>query len=87
MKALDTFREARLASRHIARLLGVSRVTASLWLNGHSNPHVLLHEKVMQLAEAVSKMTDEGKLPIPFGVSKSEEVKYIDAIISEIKTS
>lgn len=87
MKALDTFREAKLASRHIAKLLGVSRVTASLWLNGHSNPHVLLQEKVKQLAEAVSKATENGKLPIPIGVSKSEEVKYLDAIISEIKTS
>lgn len=87
MKALDTFREAKLASRHIAKLLGVSRVTASLWLNGHTSPHVLLQEKVMQLADAVSKATQQGKLPMPEGVSKSEEVKYLDSIISEIKTS
>lgn len=87
MQALDTFRQARLESRHVAKLIGVSRVTASLWLNGHSKPHVLLHEKVNLFADAVSKATDAGKLPIPEGVSKSEEVKYLDAIISEIKTS
>jgi hypothetical protein len=87
MKALETFREAGLGARHISKLAGVSRVTASLWLNGHCNPHVLLQEKVNLLAEIIDAALASGKLPMPQGVSKSEEVKIIDDLFSEIKTS
>ncbi len=87
MKALETFREAGLGARHIAKLVGVSRVTASLWLNGHCKPHVLLQEKVNLLAESIAGALASGKLPIPLGVSKSDQVKYLDDLFSEIKTS
>lgn len=87
MKALDTFRKAKLGARHIARLVGVSRVTASLWLNGHCKPHVLLQEKVNLLAVKVADALASGKLPIPEGVSKSEEVKHLNTLFPEIKTS
>lgn len=87
MQAIDTFIAAGLRPKHLSPILGISRVTASIWLNGHGNPHVLLHKKVANLAHLVSKAVDSGKLPIPADVSKSDEVKYLQTILSEIKTS
>lgn len=87
MKALDTFRKAKLGPRHVAPMVGVSRVTASLWLNHHSEPHVLLQNKVNELADLIGKALASGELPIPDKVSKSEEVKYLEVTLSKIKTS
>lgn len=86
MKALDTFREAGLRPKHLAPILGVSRVTASIWLNGHGEPHVLIRKKVDVLAELVSKAIKARKLPIPADVSKSEEVKYLKTTLSAMKS-
>lgn len=87
MQAIDTFHKAKLRPKHLAPLVGVSRVTASLWLNRHGNPHLLLRNKVNELADLISKALDDGKLPIPERVSKSEEVKYLEVTLSAIKTS
>lgn len=85
MKALDIFLEAELRPRHLAALLGVSRVTASLWLNGHGEPHVLIRKKVDALAELVSKAIESRSLPIPADVSKSEEVEYLKTTLAAQK--
>lgn len=85
MKAIDTFLEAKLRPKHLAPILGVSRVTASVWLNRHGEPHVLLRKKVDILAALVSKALEAGKLPIPSGVNRSEEVKYLQATLSAMK--
>lgn len=86
MKALDAFREAGLRPKHLAPILGISRVTASIWLNGHGDPHVLLRKKVDTLAALVMKALDAGKLPIPEDVSKSEEVEYLKATLTALKS-
>jgi len=87
MQPIETLKQAGLRPKHIAPALGVSRVTASLWLNGHGNPHVLLRQKVSEFAELVNKAIRCGKLPIPETVSKSDEVKYLQVTLSEIKTA
>lgn len=85
MTALETFKKAGLRPKHLAPILGVSRVTASIWLNGHGEPHVLLKKKVDALAALVSKAIEARKLPIPEDVSKSEEVGYIKATLAALK--
>ncbi len=87
MQPIETFKQAGLRPKHLAHAIGVSRVTASLWLNGHGNPHVLLRKKVNDYADLVSKAIERGKLPIPSAVSKSDEVKYLEVTLSEIKTT
>lgn len=84
---IDVFKKAKLRPKHVAPMVGVSRVTASLWLNGHSYPHHLIAGKVANLAQLVSKAMDDGKLPIPDSVSKSDEVKYLEVTLSERKTA
>ena len=86
MEALDTFRKAGLRPKHLAPILGVSRVTASIWLNGHGQPHVLIRKKVDALAELVSKAVAARKLPIPEDVSKTEEVKYLKVTLAALKS-
>ena len=81
MEALETFKLAGLRPKHLAAVLGVSRVTASIWLNGHGKPHVLLLDKVSDLAERVSHSMSVGELPFPGYVSKSDEVKYLKDIL------
>lgn len=86
MEALDTFRKAGLRPKHLAPILGVSRVTASIWLNGHGQPHVLIRKKVDALAELVSKALAARKLPIPEDVSKTEEVRYLKVTLAALKS-
>jgi len=82
MSAVDIFKQAKLAPRHLHRLLGVSRVTVSLWLNGHGSPHRLLEHRVDDLAKRVKQALDEGKLPIPKDVDMSDEVRYVQTVLS-----
>lgn len=84
---IDVFLKAKLRPKHVAPLVGVSRVTASLWLNGHGNPHHLIAGKVAKMAQLVSQAISDGKLPIPESVSKSDEVKYLQVTLSERKTA
>lgn len=83
--ALNTFREAGLRPKHLAPIIGVSRVTASIWLNGHGEPHVLLRKKVDALEALVRKAIQARKLPIPADVSKSEEVEYLRVTLQQMK--
>ena len=45
----ETAKRAGLMPHDLARILHVSRVTVSLWFNGHNKPHKLLTARVMKL--------------------------------------
>lgn len=57
--------KAGIAPRHISTKLGISRVTASNWLNGHTQPHRLLMGVVVELLANVSAAVAAGDLPAP----------------------
>ena len=68
---------AELRPCDIAKLLGVSRVTVSLWLNGKNNPHHLLSGRVSKLLDSVRLCVDSGAFPVPRSVSRRERGLYI----------
>lgn len=56
--------KAGVQSKHIARLLGVSRYTANNWLAGRRQPHDLIQGKVDEFMNAVQTAVDAGHLPV-----------------------
>ena len=77
----DDVRAAGLRPCDIARLLNVSRVTVSLWLNGRNNPHHLIAGRVSKLLDSVRLCVEDGAFPVPRNVSRRERGLYIrDAI-------
>lgn len=73
--------------RHIAKILEISRVTASQWLNHHTEPHPLLKNKVRRFLESVDKAVADNKLPPPLHYRGQEENTYICATVSEYMKS
>jgi len=63
---------AGLTPADVAKLLKVSRVTVSLWFNGHSQPHALHANKVQKLLDAIGVAVDAGDLPIPRDASRRD---------------
>lgn len=59
-----TFVSAGVTARHIGRILGVSPLTARLYLNGKSNPHRFIADAALKLQQAVIDSLDDGALPI-----------------------
>jgi hypothetical protein len=68
---------AGIKPRHVAKILDISRVTASQWLNNHTLPHPLLRSRVKLLLDSVSKAVVDSKLPAPAHFRGREENNYI----------
>lgn len=60
---IQVLKEAGLRPSHIALLLDVSRNTATNWYNG-GTPHRWVIDRVRELASAVARAMEEGKLPV-----------------------
>ena len=73
----QTVRDAGLMPHEVARIIKVSRVTASMWLNGHTKPHRLLADKVAKFLDAVSSAVDAGDLPVPPDLKRKERAEYL----------
>lgn len=73
----DAILEAGLKPRHVAKILDISRVTASQWLNNHTKPHPLLRSKVKLLIESVDKAIVDKQLPAPLHYRGKQESNYI----------
>lgn len=76
------FRQARLGPVDIAKLLGVSRVTVSGWLNGHAQPHHLLSTRVQGILDNVGHALEAGELPVPHDVNRRERGLYIQQVLA-----
>lgn len=74
-------KEARLQPHDMAKLLKVSRITVSMWFNGHSKPHKLLNDRVSKLLDAIREAVDVGELPVPHDVSRRERGHYIQKVL------
>lgn len=67
----------------IARLLRISRVAASLWINGHSQPHRFIEKRVQRMLSAVSSALSSGDLPISRDVPRGERYDATVAVITK----
>lgn len=61
----------------IAHMAGVSRVTASRWMNGHSTPTRFLSSHLTELAERIDLAREEGALPLPQGLAPAERKRLL----------
>lgn len=76
-----TAKRARLGPADMGKLMKVSRVTASLWFNGHATPHHLLEKRMARILAAVKAAMQAGDLPVPYDVSRRERGLFITKII------
>lgn len=79
----EPFRKAKLGPADLAKLLQVSRVTASGWLNNRAQPHHLLTERVEALLDNVRGALADGQLPVPYNVSRRERGMYIAGVVAD----
>lgn len=82
MDEFDIVRKAGLRPVDLHRLLKITRVTASLWLNGHVQPHALLRNRVNTLLDAVAKAYEAGDLPVPVNIKRADRAKYVNSCIA-----
>lgn len=73
----ETAKRAGLMPHDFAKMLKISRVTASLWFNGHNKPHRLLSGRVYKLLDAVERAVESGELPAPADLSREDRSKHI----------
>jgi hypothetical protein len=79
----ETVVEAGIKPRHVTRLLNVSRVTASNWLRGVTQPHPFIQEKAQALLDAVDAAVEDGVLPVPHQLPQDEKsVKTLSIVRS-----
>lgn len=79
----EVAKEARLQPHDMAKLLKVSRITVSMWFNGHSKPHRLLGDRVDKLLDAIRAAVEAGELPVPHDVSRRERGHYIQKVLGK----
>ena len=81
-----TLLDAGVMPRHITRVIGVSRVTASKWLNGKAQPDPLREPLVEKFTNAVRQAMKDNVLPVSKMLPYSErEVRTIAAIMERMK--
>lgn len=78
---IDTFKKAGLSPGYVARLLNISRVSASFWFNEHSRPHKLIARRVDRLIKAIESALNIGDLPLPEDYPRREKFAEISRII------
>ena len=77
----EVLKDAGLTPSTIARLLNVSRVAVSLWVNGHSKPHSLLKRRVDKLLQAIQSAVDCNDLPLSEDVPRRNRFAETSRII------
>lgn len=75
-------KEARLRPGDMAKLMRVSRVTASLWFNGHSHPHHLLAPRAKRVLAAIDAAMQGGEFPVPYDTSRRERGLYVSGVVT-----
>ena len=77
----DLITQAGLKPRHLQKFFKCSRIAASSWVNGHSQPHALLGKRVEVFSTAIQRAIGEGKLPVPEGLPFTESNTYVNDVI------
>lgn len=68
---------------HFVEALGISRVTASKWFNGHTSPHVLLLYRLGIFEEAIKSAIKAKDLPAPVYLPPRERAAHVNAILKK----
>lgn len=74
--------EAKLLPHELARLLNVSRISTSLWLNGHRKPHRILADRVEALLDRIRVAVENDDLPLSPDIKRQARAKCIDDILA-----
>jgi transcriptional regulator with XRE-family HTH domain len=62
--SFDVVLDAGMTQGDLAKLAGVSRLTANKWMRGQFKPHRLHEDKVASLLQTIATRLAEGKLPV-----------------------
>lgn len=77
----DVVKQAGISVSDFARIAGVSRVSASQWMNGKVSPHVLHRRKIEQLLAAIKAGVDSEEFPVPGGLTSAQRLKRVKQVI------
>jgi hypothetical protein len=75
-------KKARVRVRDMASLMQVSRVTVSLWFNGHAQPHRLLLGRAKKILSAVDSALEAGDLPVAEDTTRKEQTIYVNKMVA-----
>lgn len=76
-------KKAGLSPADFSKLVKVHRVTVSLWINGHNNPHALLSARVTKMLDGVRRAVDAGSLPLSFDIPRRERALHIQRAVGK----
>lgn len=62
-------RDSGITVMEFAKLMNVSRVTASAWINGRTNPHELREPAINKLLNDLQTLSHRGLLPMRPGAA------------------
>lgn len=74
---------AGITVSEFARLAGVSRPTASGWINGHRDPHPWIAERVDRLLGSIHKAVSANALPVYRPAKSRDLTDQIHQILRE----
>lgn len=78
----ELLKKAGVGVGEFAKLAGVSRVTASLWINGHAAPHTLHKDKIDRLWVAISNAMVENQLPLSGKLTKADRAVKLAEVVA-----
>lgn len=82
-KLVETVKAAELGPTDVAKLLNISRVTVSLWLNNHNRPHSLLKNRVRTLIEVLDQALQDETLPLSDDLTRKERYVALFEIVND----
>lgn len=74
-------KQAGIGPTDISRMVGVSRVTASGWLNNKFSPSRLLEDRLQKFIDVVKLALEAGELPVPQAVGRNGRAQYLQDVI------
>lgn len=77
-------RESDLSQVELAHVLGVSRITVNLWLNGKSSPHRYNEGNVSAKITALNKAIKDKMLPVKPAKGKAPRAPAIKALVDSL---
>lgn len=78
--------EAGIAVADIARVMGVSRQSASGWVNGHHVPHRFLAPRFERLLDLVAVEVEAGRLPLSETASRAQRRALTAYLLEQLTT-
>lgn len=79
-------RRAGLNATEFGLLADVSRVTVSLWLNGHTQPHHLHRKRIAKLLKVLLLAVRAGDLPLTTDVERAVRMPTTKKIVQRHMT-